>query len=107
VKQKPILLRRRAEDDIDAAIAHYLTEAGAEIAADLIDQLEKVLQNISRQPALGSPRYGHELRIAGLRHWVMKRCPYLIFYVEKERHIEVGRVLHERRDLLSMLDDPD
>ncbi len=103
--QKLVVRRRRAEDDIDAAVAYYLDEAGAEIAADFVAQLEKIIKNISKQPALGSPRYGHELKLPGMRYRAMRRFPYMIFYVEKENRIEVVRVMHSSRDISSLVDD--
>ena len=107
MRQKPLLRRRRADDDINAALAYYLKEAGPEIAADLIDRLEKCLKNISEQPSAGDPRYGHELGIPGLRHRAVERFPYLIFYLERADRIEVSRVLHSKMDIPSWLDEGD
>lgn len=50
-------------------------------------------------PAIGSPRYAHELDIPSLRVRSAGRYPYLIFYFEKETEIEVWRVLHSARDI--------
>ena len=91
--QKPVVRRRRADEDLENAIAYYLSEAGAEIAGDFINRFEDALEKISRHPAIGSPRYGHHLQIVGLRHSPMKRFPYLIFYLEKDTHIELARGL--------------
>ena len=103
--QKPVVRRRGADEDIEYAIAYYLSEAGLEIATSFANRLEEALQKISRHPAIGSPRYGHSLLISDLRHWPMTKFPYLIFYVEKERHIEVVRVLHGSMDIPSWLND--
>jgi len=107
VSRKPVVLRRAAEDDIDAAIAYYLNEAGSDVAADFVEQLEDSTMKLSKQPAMGIPRYAHELHIANLRYWPMKRFPYLIFFIEKERYIEIGRVLHGSRDIPSAVDEFD
>lgn len=72
---------------------------------DFVDQLEATLEQLSRRPAAGSPRYGHEIHIEGLRHWPMKRFPYLIFYLEREGRIEIARVLHDRMDIHTRLSD--
>lgn len=103
--RKSVFRRRRANEDIDAAIAFYLEEAGAEVAMGFIDDLEATQERISNRPSAGSPRYGHEMRISGLRSWPMKRFPFLIFYLEKEGRIEVARVLHERMDIPAWLDE--
>jgi toxin ParE1/3/4 len=105
VRQKPIVRRRRADDDIETAIAYYLNEAGAEVATDFANQLEESLRTISRQPAIGSPRYGHLVQITELRHWPVKGFPYLLFYIEKENRIELARVLHSSMDIPSWLHD--
>ena len=62
-----------------------------------------VLSDVGRNAATGSPRYAHELDLPGLRSWPLKRYPYLIFYVEREDHIDVWRVLHGERDIPAWL----
>jgi len=64
--------------------------------------------HIARQPATGSPRYAHELDLPGLRCWPLRRYPYLVFYVELPRHVDVWRILHRRRDIpAAMLEEVD
>ena len=103
--RKPVLRRRRADDDIESAIAFYLEEAGSGVAAEFVNQLENVLESLSRDPAAGSSRYGLEPRIPGLRMWVMPSFPYLIFYLVKEARIEIVRVLHDSMDIPSRRDE--
>lgn len=105
MNQKPVVRRRRADDDIEDALTYYLNEAGTELVADFVGLLEEALKRISRQPGIGSPRYGHVVQISELRSWPIKSFPYLIFYVEKEHHIELARVLHSCRDLPSWLNE--
>lgn len=107
MKIKPIVTRHRADNDADDAFDFYLIEAGVEIAIEFIDDLERAFHHISRHPLAGSTRYGEELMISGIRYWPMKRFPYPIFYVEKERHIEIARVLHTSVDAPSWLQDED
>lgn len=102
--RKPVVHRRLAEDDIDRAIAYYLTEAGAEAATDFVSQLESAIQQISKHPAMGSPRYALELQISGLRQVPLKSFPYLVFYIEHEKFIEVTRVLHGNMDIPSWVE---
>ena len=102
---KPVQLRRRADDDINTALAHYLAEAGPAIAAEFIDALEQGLAHIGRHPHNGSLRFAFELDIPELRAWPLTRYPYLIFYVEHERRVDVWRVLHTRRDIPTALAD--
>jgi toxin ParE1/3/4 len=73
-----------------------------------IDALEQAYAHSARHPATGSPRYAHELNIPGLRFWSLKRYPYLVFFVERDDHIDVWRVLHGQRNTPAWLDaEPD
>ncbi|MXW46295.1 MAG: type II toxin-antitoxin system RelE/ParE family toxin [Gammaproteobacteria bacterium] len=104
---KPAALRERARRDIDEAIEHYLTEAGAKIANQFTDTLQATIQSVSSQPKAGSPRYAHELDMVGLRCRKVGKFPYLIFYVERNTEIDVWRVLHGARDIPRWLRESD
>jgi toxin ParE1/3/4 len=95
---KPILRRARADVDVFEAIAHDLAVSES-VAQGFADALEAAVRHIGRSPGTGSPRYGHELAIPGLRFWRCTRYPCLVFYVERPEHIEVWRVLHGERDI--------
>jgi toxin ParE1/3/4 len=99
VSGKRIIARERANRDADEAVDYYLREAGEKAALGFIDDLERAYRHIARHPASGSPRYGHELELPGLRSWPLKRYPYLVFFVERQDHIDVWRILHARRDI--------
>ena len=100
---KAIVLRRIAEKDVEEAVAHYVDEGGDALALRFIDSLESAFFRVGTQPAMGSPRYATELDLTGLRYWPLKRFPYLVFYVEREDHVDVWRVLHEQRDIPAWL----
>ena len=85
--------------DVDEIIDYYLETSPEAIALGFVDALESAYAQIGLSPALGSPRYAFELELPGLRSWPLKRYPYLIFYVERDDHVEVWRVLHRRRDM--------
>ena len=106
MSDKPVVLRERAQRDIDEAVEHYLAEAGEAIALDFIDALEDARRRISEQPEGGSPRYAHELDIPGLRVRPIGKFPYLVFYVEREAEIDVWRVLHGARDIPTWIRGP-
>jgi len=103
VATRLVQLRGLAAADIDAAIDHYQQSAGEAVALDLVDALEHAVTRISRSPHVGSLRFSHELAIPELRAWTLQRFPYLIFYVPNDKHIDVWRVLHSRRDIPSEL----
>lgn len=96
---KPVIPRQRVLQDVDDAIAHYLQADAASAALGFIDALERAYAHIGRHPATGSPRYGHELNLPGLRMWRLTRYPHLVFYMERTDHIDVWRVLHGQRDI--------
>ena len=104
---KPVVLRELAGRDIDEAVAHYLGEGGERVGLAFIDALEQAFHQIVRHPASGSPRYAHELDLSGLRSWRVKRYPYLVFYMERQDHIDVWRVLHAQRDIPGWMQEPE
>ena len=99
MSRKPVRLRALAHADVENAIEHYLRAAEAPVAVGFIDALEAAYRGIAAHPAAGSPRYGHELAVPGLRSRGLKRYPHLVFYMERDDHIEVWRVLHAERDI--------
>jgi toxin ParE1/3/4 len=93
------VLREAARRDIDEAVAYYVSQHAAVSALELLGRLEGALGFIARHPHAGSPRYAHILGLEDLRSWLLDVYPYLIFYVPRQDHIDVWRVLHGERDL--------
>ena len=104
---KPVILRKLAEADVDAALAYYVSEAGADTALAFVEQLEQANRRISNDPAIYSPRWGTELNLPRLRSLRLSKFPYVIFYIEQADHIDVWRVLHAQRDIPAYLQDDD
>jgi toxin ParE1/3/4 len=107
MKSKPIVPRSVANRDVDEAIDHYLNESAEHAALGFIDALEKAYIHIARHPATGSLRYAHALNIPGLRSWPLTRYPHLVFFMGREDHIDVWRVLHGQRDIPARFVDDD
>ncbi|MEN8165655.1 MAG: type II toxin-antitoxin system RelE/ParE family toxin [Acidobacteriota bacterium] len=105
--KKPIIPRALAAQDVEQAIEHYLEEQAAHAALGFIDALEGAYDHIARHPASGSPRLGHELDLPNLRSWPLNTFPYIVFYLERPDHIDVWRVLHQKRDIPSSLQSVD
>lgn len=103
MKTKSIVPRELANQDVDEAIEHYLSENAEQAAQGFINALEHAYSHIGRHPASGSPSYAHELDLPGLRAWSLTRYPHVVFYIECETHIDVWRVLHEQRDIPAWL----
>ncbi|MYA63875.1 MAG: type II toxin-antitoxin system RelE/ParE family toxin [Gemmatimonadetes bacterium] len=100
-----VILRAAARQDVDDAVAHYAEKAGTDVALGFIDALEGALRHIALNPASGSPRYGHELNLEGLRSWAFKSHPQIVFYMEGSGRIDVWRVLHGQRDIPAWLSE--
>jgi toxin ParE1/3/4 len=103
VKAKPVVPRERARRDLEEAIDYYGHEAGADVAMVFIDAVREAYRIISLRPAAGSPRYAHELDLPGLRSRKLGRFPYLVFYIERDGHIDVWRLLHAKQDIPSWM----
>ena len=103
---KPVILRALARQDVDEAVSHLLEAGGANVALSFIDALEAAFGHIARHPGSGSPRYGHELNLPGLRSRALKSYPYIVCYMEGDRLIDVWRVLHGRRDTPAWMSEP-
>lgn len=98
MKRKPVISREQARADVQEAIDYYMSEAGADLAVGFVNALEQTFSLIAEMPAAGSPRWSHELNLAGLRSRGLKTFPWLVFYMEREDHIDVWRILHAARD---------
>ena len=107
MRAKPVVPRALARCDIEEAVNYYLNEDAAQAALGFIDALEQAYVHIGKYPAAGSPRYAHELDFPGLRTWPLARYPHIVFYVERDNHIDVWRVLHGMRDIPAWLRDSD
>lgn len=105
MQAKPVIPRELANRDVDEAVAHYLAEGSEDAALKFIDALEDTYARIGRHPASGSPRYAHELDIPGLRSAALAGFSHLVFYIEREDHVDVWRVLDGRRDVPVWMQD--
>ena len=107
MSRKTVLFRELAHRDVEAAVDYYVREAGLNVALGFIDALQSTYRTVAAHPALGSPRYAQELALPGLRSVAMRGFPYLVFYRERDDHIDVWRVLHARRDIPSRMREPE
>lgn len=96
---KRVVLRLAAERDIESGLDYYLGSAGAAVARRFVGAVDTAFLHISEFPATGSPRFGTLLDIPGLRSWPLDKFPYVLFYVERDSHLDVIRVLHQHSDI--------
>ena len=107
MSKKPVRLRELAHGDTEAAVDYYIREASPEVALAFVEALRIAYRMIADHPTAESPRPAHELALPGLRSRMLKRYPYLVFYVEQDDHIDVWRVLHAHRDIPAWLREPE
>jgi toxin ParE1/3/4 len=103
VRIKPVVPRQRATRDVRDAVDYYLSKGSAKTALAFVDALEQAYRHLGRHPASGSPRYAHELNLPELRSWLAKGYPWLVFYAERARYVEIWRVLHGESDIPAVL----
>lgn len=97
---KRLVMQRRAMRDLVDARGHYRQEA-PHMVGEFAVTVDSELLHLRRHPATGSPRYGVQLGIPGLRSWPIKRFPYVIFYIDQDDRVVVIRVLHHAQDIPS------
>lgn len=102
-----IIRRRKASEDIDAALDFYIRGAGAEVAVRFVDDLAATLNRVSQHPEIGSLRFEYEFGFVGVRSLFLDTFPYTLLYKETRARIEVIRVLNSRRDIIGELDADD
>ena len=104
---KPARLTPAAKQDRREEVESYRSEAGARVARKLVDALNKALQALEQQPAMGSPAIGQELDIDGLRAWLLAGFPLSLWYFERADHVLVVRLVGQRQDpeYLVVVDD--
>jgi len=100
---KPVVPRERANRDAEDAVDYYLSQGSTKAALAFVSALEQAYANLGRHPLSGSPRCGQELNLPDLRAWPVKGYPWLVFYVDRERYVEVWRVLQAERDIPAWL----
>ena len=99
---KALALRPQARIDRQKEVRYYRDHAGPRVAQRLVDASRKALEQVQRDPAIGSPRIGELIEIPGLRSWRVAAFPLIWFYFERADCIDVVRLLGERQDILSI-----
>lgn len=78
----------------------WLRENASErVAEEFVDEVEETLGLLSRHPLAGSGYAGMRLGIPGLRSFRVRGTPYILFYLARDRQIDLVRVLHGRRHI--------
>ena len=95
---KSLAIQGRALRDMEQARAYYQREA-AHMTAAFATELDAALLHLQRQPGMGSPRWGLQLGLPGLRAWPLTLFPYILMYRLTPEKIQLLRVLHQSTDI--------
>jgi toxin ParE1/3/4 len=76
---------------LDDAIAYY-EERRVGLGIEFLRQVEQATAQIEREPGLGAPYQDSEYR-----HYIVRRFPYVLYYVEREDAIWIIAVAHGSR----------
>jgi toxin ParE1/3/4 len=106
VTRRRVVTTRRADEDVDGALAHYLGEGAADAAFGFVDALEDAKGLLRDHPSIGSPRFAIETGIPELRGLSLQRFPYVVFYTDDPDAVRIHRVLHMSRDIPAELSGP-
>jgi toxin ParE1/3/4 len=102
------VIHAAAREDILRQYRWYLLEKDLPATAlRFLDAVEKALGDLQRNPGLGSPRLFPNPQLAGLRSWPVAGFPSLrIYYIGKRDALRIVRILHGKRDIAAMLEEP-
>ena len=106
---KPVVLRPRADADIDEIFA-YLRRRSPQVARKFLGAVESAFVLLSEQPAIGSKRHAeylpdlpHPLRFCPLKEFER----VLIYYMERPDCVDVIRIWDVARGLEALVTDTD
>ena len=80
-----------AESDVADAIDFYLERAGSAVAVRFLDEFERVVALLERNPAFGTPT------TRGRRSYPLKIFPYSVVYRPADNDIRILIVRHQHR----------
>ena len=84
---------------------YYRENAQLGVAGRLVDALERDVGHLQSHPGIGSPALGTKIGIEGLRAWAVSGFPLVILYFEWDDHLDVVRLLGQRQDIATILED--
>ena len=104
---KVVRVRAIAEAEM-YSLGDYIAQDNLDVAVRFLDAVVETLDLIAEQPCIGALRYSRFSGIKGLRTLAVNGFDkHLILYVEHPSHIDILRILHSARDILSALVEGD
>ena len=99
---KRVNLTLDAERDLDQIKLYLLDKAGIAVTRKVIASIHEAIKQIVGQPNLGHSR--QDLTDRQLKFWAV--YSYVIVYDPAARPIQIQRILHGKRDIISLLNRP-
>ena len=100
-----IVVRPRADRDIELQAEYIASRSGAEAGLRFLKSTEATFQLLARQPEMGSKRWFDNPALTGVRAFPAKgfeKC--IVFYRHMRKGIEIIRVLHGARDIARIME---
>lgn len=83
---------------------YYLDGGVPDVAERFLTAVEQATENVRLMPQAGSPRFFPDPALEGLRTWPVPRFRQLrLYYLTEADPVKVVRVLHDKRDVASIL----
>ncbi len=101
VRCRALRCARLRGDEINAQLDYLEEQAGLETAEHFLDQLITSFETLAHMPRMGVPCGFRKLAI---RRWPVKGFEnWLIFYRPMRDGVEIAHIMHETRDIESLL----
>ncbi len=101
----PVSFRPAARDDVLRQFLYYLDEVGdPSLAQRFLDAVETATVPLAEQPRIGAPQSLKDPQLRALRAWPIPGFEEIwCYYLEHDDDVEIVRVLHSKRDIISLL----
>lgn len=100
---RPAKLRPLAGDDLVERARYYERSGGTDLGRRFFAASMDALRSAESTPGIGSPSIGEITEVPGLRRVGITGFPCGWFYLEREDHLDVIRLLADRQDLEALL----
>lgn len=102
---KPARLRPRARKDLQGEVRYFRKQAVSKVAEQVVVASNAALDQLELNPGIGSPVLGKTLEIMDLRTWRVRGFSLMWLYFERADHLDVVRLLGERQDIATIMEN--
>lgn len=102
-----IVVQPAARQDILRQYRYYLIEKDTEqIAERFLAAIQLAIEEVGRRPGIGTPKSLKHPALGRLRSAAIRGFPAIrVYYLSSEQDLRILRVLHGKRDVLSILEN--